>query len=88
MSIFPALTVVTAVFGVSLITGMGGGGLGILIGMGALLYALGFVYIFFEALNNRKQYAPLKLFYRLIHYQAGYPLPKKLKRQIRFFTRK
>ena len=85
--IFPALTVVTTIFGVSVITG-NGGGLSVLVGAAALLYAVSFVYGFFKALNNRKKYAPIKLYKLLMDYQLGKPLPKKLKRQIKYFTRK
>ncbi len=85
--IFPALTMVTTILGILLVTSNGGGLAGI-VGIGALLYAVSFIFGFFEALNNRKKYSPIKLYNQLINYHAGNPLPKKLKRQIRFFIRK
>ena len=85
--IFPALTVVTTIFGVSVITGKGGG-LSVLVGAAALLYAVIFIFGFFQGLNRRKKYSPLKLYEQLMNYHAGNPLPKKLKRQIKYFTRK
>jgi hypothetical protein len=85
--IFSALTVVTAIFGISLLTATGGG-LSVLLGAGALVYTVSFIFGFFQGLKRIKKYSPLKLYEQLLDYQAGNPLPKKLKRQIRYFTRK
>lgn len=57
-----------------------------LLAVGEFVAAL--LIISIQAFINRKKYSPEKLYRQLMDYQAGNPLPKKLKRQIRYFNRK
>ncbi len=84
--IFPALTTLSLIYGIGISTGTGGG-YAVLVSTGAFLFAIGFLIISIEACVNRKKYSPQKLHEQLLNYQAGNPLPKKLKRQIKYFTR-
>lgn len=56
------------------------------------ILSIGYVAAMFLALSiqaavNHKKYSPQKLYEQLKNYQTGKPLPKKLKRQIKYFRR-
>jgi hypothetical protein len=86
--IFPVLAALSTGYGIAMSSGSsGGGGYGVLIGIGAFFFAISFSIISIQAFTNHRKYSPQKLYKQLMDYQSGKPLPKKLKRQIKYFTR-
>ncbi len=86
MNVFTSLTVATAVFGVLLISGPVSG-YGFLLALGAFAFSIAFFCSFLEASDNRRKYSPESLYKKLMDYQAGKPLSKRLKRQLKYFNK-
>lgn len=84
--VFSGLTLLGIIYGIVQLSDKTSG-LGFLIGVAVLLYTVGFLYGIIESIINRRKYSPEGLYKKLMDYQVGNPLSKKLKRQLKYFKK-